>query len=281
MDELRRKVPSAFQSQPHHSRSHRYAFVDTGDVIKGMLTAGYVPYFAVQSRSRTVDKQDYTKHMIKFGHPDNMGGLHVGDSLPLLAMINSHDGSSAYELESALFRLVCSNGLMVAGKQFSSVKVYHKGNIVDNVIDGSYQVIQESEKALTASVQWGQLQLTDGEQKLFADAVHDVRFADSDGKITTPIKAEQLLQARRAHDGIQTAGYRLGGVYGFAKTDLWHTLNVVQENVIKGGLHGVRNPGTRERRRVTTRQVNGIDQDVRLNKAIWMFAEKLAEMKGQ
>ena len=33
------------------------------------------------------------------------------------------------------------------------------------------------------------------------------------------------------------------------------------------------------RRNVTTRQVNGIDQDVRLNRALWMLAEKIAELK--
>jgi hypothetical protein len=279
MDELRMIAPSAFATQAHNSRSARYVYIPTVEVIEGLMKAGFVPYFATQSRSRVEGKAEYTKHMIRFGHPDVMNGMQVGDSVPQVAMVNSHDGTSTYELDSALWRLKCSNGLMVAGQSFSSVKVYHKGNIIDDVVDGSYRVIQESEKALTTSAQWGQLQLTNGEQKAFTDAAHELRFADSEGKITSPITPEQLLQARRPDDGIRDANYRLSGVYGFAKPDLWHTLNVVQENVIKGGLHGVRNPGTRERRRVTTRQVNGIDQDVKLNKALWMLAEKMAELK--
>jgi hypothetical protein len=37
--------------------------------------------------------------------------------------------------------------------------------------------------------------------------------------------------------------------------------------------------GHRERR-VSTRRINGIDQDVRLNRALWQLAGKMAELKG-
>jgi len=60
----------------------------------------------------------------------------------------------------------------------------------------------------------------------------------------------------------------------------------VQENTIKGGLTA-RQPdtfnerGRRERGRlVSTRQVKGIDQDVKLNRALWQLAERMAELKG-
>jgi hypothetical protein len=62
-------------------------------------------------------------------------------------------------------------------------------------------------------------------------------------------------------------------------------MNVVQENVIKGGLHGTQwatdeHTGRRTHRRVTTREVKGIDQDVKLNRALWMLAERMAELKA-
>jgi len=31
---------------------------------------------------------------------------------------------------------------------------------------------------------------------------------------------------------------------------------------------------------VTSREVRGIDQDVRLNRALWQLAERMAELKG-
>ena len=33
-------------------------------------------------------------------------------------------------------------------------------------------------------------------------------------------------------------------------------------------------------RRVSTREIKGIDQDVRLNRALWTLAEKMAELRG-
>lgn len=58
-------------------------------------------------------------------------------------------------------------------------------------------------------------------------------------------------------------------------------MNRVQENVIKGGLHGVqRGENGHGWRNVTTRPVKGIDQDVKLNRALWQLAERMAELKG-
>ena len=63
--------------------------------------------------------------------------------------------------------------------------------------------------------------------------------------------------------------------------DLWTTFNVAQENVIRGGLRGVvLDEQGRRVRRVSTRAVNGIDQDIKLNKALSVVSQKMAELKG-
>jgi len=62
--------------------------------------------------------------------------------------------------------------------------------------------------------------------------------------------------------------------------DLFSVFNIVQENTIKGGIV-VR---TRDERgyikRVTTREVKSIDQNIKLNKALWTLSEKMMELKG-
>jgi len=83
----------------------------------------------------------------------------------------------------------------------------------------------------------GQLQLTAGEQGAFADAARELRFADGEGEIKTPITAAQLLRPRRDEDANGPVGWRGSRTEVGPKQDLWHTMNVVQENVIKGGLH--------------------------------------------
>ncbi|MGO4484326.1 DUF932 domain-containing protein [Rhizobium sp. 2TAF27] len=62
--------------------------------------------------------------------------------------------------------------------------------------------------------------------------------------------------------------------------DLWTVWNVVQENAIKGGLRGVGRDDLGRPRRVKSRAVNGIDLDIKLNKALWLLGERMAALKA-
>lgn len=268
LEAVRAIAPSAFAPAPHESRSSRYAYIPTSEVISALMREGFQPFSAVQSRTRVEGKQDFTKHLIRFRHVSTDIARQVGDVVPEVAVMNSHDGSSSYWLMEAMYRLTCLNGMFVSQPGGQTLKVNHTGKIIDQVIEGSYSVIDRSVKAIDVVEDWNRLQLTSGDQQAFAAAAHSLRFANSEGEVTTPITPAQLLAPRRRED---------------AGSDLWRTLNVVQENVIRGGLHATQRTvderGRVTRRNVTTRQVNGIDQDVRLNRALWMLAEKIAELK--
>jgi hypothetical protein len=94
-----------------------------------------------------------------------------------------------------------------------------------------------------------------------------LRFADSEGKTTTPITPDQLLVPRRRED--------IGN-------DLWRTFNVTQEAVLKGGLSGIRRDAEGRRvRRVSTREIKGIDQGTQLNRALWQLGQRMAELKAK
>jgi hypothetical protein len=62
--------------------------------------------------------------------------------------------------------------------------------------------------------------------------------------------------------------------------DLWTTFNKVQENVVRGGLRGVRRDETGRSRRVRSRAINGIDQHIRLNQALWTLSQHMANLKA-
>ncbi len=55
--------------------------------------------------------------------------------------------------------------------------------------------------------------------------------------------------------------------------------NVIQENMIRGGLNGQRRNGEGRVRRSQTRAINGIDQNVTLNRALWTLAEGMLRLK--
>lgn len=262
MDQIRCAAPSAFAEQPHESRSQKYAYIPTSTVIEGLMKNDFLPVKATQSRSRIEGKSDFTKHMLRFRHASSFD-IKVGDSVPELVLINSHDGTSAYKLMGGIYRLVCANGMVVADSMCGSVSVQHKGNIVDDVIEGSFRVMEDVQTALDVSQDWQGLTLNPREQQIFAEAAHEMRFAEADGTIDTPIKPSQLLSPRRYDD---------------QGNDLWKTFNRVQENAIRGGLTA-RHDREHNFRRVTTRPVNGIDQDVKLNRALWTLAQKMAELK--
>lgn len=282
IDDLRAVVPSAFAAHPHDSRSDRYTYIPTSAVIEAMVREGFQPFAAKQGGSRIEGKADFTKHLIRFRHPD-MGMTNVGDSAPEVVLLNSHDGTSAYKLMAGIFRLVCSNGMIVADSTIGSLSVPHKGDIVQRVIEGSFEIVGQSRKALDVTREWGGLTLTAGESQAFAEAAHHIRFAevvkDRDGETVrnsdgspvvvadTPITAAMLLQSRRRED---------------SANDLYTVFNRVQENVIRGGLsaRAPRQTNGQRGRIVTTREVRGIDQDVKLNRALWTLGERMAELKG-
>lgn len=265
LEQIAVRAPSALAHNAHSSRSERYAYIPTIGVIEAMQKAGFFVFEAKQSSARSDDRREYTKHMIRFRHTSQMQPMAVGDSLPEVVLVNSHDGSSAYRLMAGIFRLVCSNGMIVADSMQDSISVRHSGNVIDAVVEGSQRIIDQVPHTLHAVTRWSQLQLTEGEQVAFAESARTLRFGDSDGNVNTPITAEQLLRSRRAYD---------------SGPDLWKTLNRVQENVIRGGMSAIGLDSQSHRRRFRAREVKGIDQDVKLNKALWQLAERMAELKS-
>jgi len=108
---------------------------------------------------------------------------------------------------------------------------------------------------------WRQPGLSREEQMFFAEGAHALRF---EGAKNSP-KPEDLLKIRRTAD---------------KGADLYTTMNVVQENVIKGGMRFLRprvdeNGRTMRPIRASTKEVTSIDGDTRLNRELWALAEKM------
>jgi hypothetical protein len=160
---------------------------------------------------------------------------------------------------SGVFRIACLNSLVAKLADIDALKVRHSGNALDKVIEGTFTVLNNAEAVMSNIERWQSKQLSPQARHAFAVGAHTERFADAEGKITTAIKPDQLLQTRRIAD---------------TGNDLWSTFNVIQENVVRGGLHA-RAQG--QHRAVTTREVKGIDQSVKLNSGLWAMAQWLEE----
>lgn len=272
LDEMRASLPAIFADHAHESRSARYVHISTADMLGALIERDFLPVEARVSRSRVPGKQAFTKHMVRFrarGDFETTSERRVGDTSFEVILRNAHDGTASYQFMAGLLKLLCLNGMVASDGTIENVKVLHTGNRqrqLGQVIEGAYTVLDQGPKLIENVRAWQEIGLNDDERMAFAQAAHTVRFADADGKVETPITPGQLLVPRRPQE--------------VGKHDLWSTFNVVQENAIRGGLTAIGRDANGQPRRSTTREVRGIDGDIKLNKALWQLTEKMAELKA-
>ena len=60
-DELMQFVPSVFSGDKHESRSERYTYIPTINIINKLRDEGFQPFFACQSRVRDLGRREYSK----------------------------------------------------------------------------------------------------------------------------------------------------------------------------------------------------------------------------
>ncbi|NLR53284.1 DUF932 domain-containing protein [Citrobacter freundii] len=248
-DELMQHTPSVFGEEKHASRSERYAYIPTITLLESLQREGFQPFFACQTRVRDQSRREHTKHMLRL----RRAGQITGQQVPEIILLNSHDGSSSYQMLPGLFRSVCCNGL-VCGTSLGEVRVPHKGNVVEKVIEGAYEVLGVFDRVEEKRDAMQSLLLPPPAQQALAKAALTYRF----GEEHQPVTESQVLSARRWQD---------------EQNDLWSVFNRLQENLSKGGLSGRSVQGKCSR----TRAVNGIDGDIKLNRALWVMAEELQQ----
>jgi hypothetical protein len=250
LDTLRERVPALFAPSAHEKTSPRYTFIPTERVLTGLMRAGFMPVYARQTRARKASPL-HARHVIRLRR--RMETINLRDSIPEVVLWNAHDGSGAYQLRLGCLRVVCLNGLIVSMGAFPSVRVAHRGDIVDEVVTSALK-ISERFGVLAGQVErMERRQLQIEEQIQFAERALAIRFPDPTQSGLVPA---QLLTCRRVED---------------VGSDLWTCLNKVQENLLRGGL----SHRTASGRRTKTRAITSIAEDVRINGRVWDLADQV------
>jgi hypothetical protein len=249
LEDIRHRAPAVFAESAHERTSSSYQFIPTQRVLAGLMQAGFVPVEARQTRAR--HSVVHARHVVRLRR--RFETVQLKDAVPEVVFLNSHDGTSAYQLRVGIFRVVCTNGLVVSMGSFPSYRVAHRGDIVEEVVASALD-ISERFGALAGRVErMEQRLLPKDEQIAFAGRALAVRFP---GPLESGIQPAQLLTCRRVED--------LGN-------DLWSVLNKVQENLLRGGLSRLAASGRRSR----TRRIRSIREDVRVNSRLWDLAEEV------
>lgn len=252
LEAVRQRAPAVFAATPHARMSARYTFLPTESVLSGLMSAGFVPVEARQAHARSASPV-HARHLVRLRR--RFETVQLRGSVPEIVFLNSHDGTTAYQLRMGLFRVVCTNGLIVSRAAFPGYCVSHRGDIVDEVVIGALKLSEQFDCLAAQVERMEQRRLFKDEQLRFAERALALRFPDAPA---SGIQAGQLLACRRVED---------------AGDDLWSVMNRCQEGLLRGGLSH-RSAGGRLTR---TRRINSIREDVRLNSKLWdLAAEVLA-----
>ena len=245
--EIARAAPSVFAETAHESRSDRYTYLPTSTVLAALRGQGFKPYYAAQANNRTAGRLTHARHILRFRHDDMKQG---GDGMHEIILLNSHDGSSAYQLISGYYRLVCSNGL-VTSHAAHDVRIAHKGNKqVDDIIDVAYRIVAEQSTRIAALEHMQATNMPYDKQITFARQAMVARF----GENGMQADVSDLLRARRFDDGGNTE---------------WAIYNRVQENLTRGEFYGRTING--KQRKVSS--IRGANKDFDFNHKLWGIFE--------
>lgn len=238
---------------PAPNLSSRYVHINTQDIVTRMQHEGFT-VAAARSAHPSRRSDMYAKHMIDFRPVDKSRMTIVGDSEPRIVFVNSHDGTSRASAHAGLFRLICSNGMVIRDKHFEGVQARHTGDAAADMVQQIIAMAQRTSALRVQIAAWQSKQLSKSARDLYGRLVAELRWGDA--QMYDP---EQVLRVRRAEDD-----------HG----DLWSTFNRAQENVMRGGLIGVSRSG----RQSTSRPITDITRDTEFNAKLWEMTSEFAEV---
>lgn len=229
----------------------KYMFIDTHKVVQDMMDLGYEVAGFRRPKARTRAGQ-YAVHEVDFRRPQDMA-KNVNQA-PRVLFINSYDGSKRAQFIAGLIRFACSNGLVI-GDLIQHQKFLHLGNHAEAILEGLKVVASDTAKAFDAIETYRSIKPTKATLRKMGAEAMKLRFPEEE---TRPIAdLDDLLQIRREED---------------LRPDLWTKWNVLQENILKGGV-----PMKNDKGQVRlSGPVGNIERSNELNGALWNLLDEFA-----
>jgi hypothetical protein len=233
---------------PSPDMSHRYLFVDTKKVVDDMADLGFTVAGFRRPRYRT-EAGAFGLHEVDFRRPQDVNK--ADDEAPRVLFLNTYDGSRKAQLVSGVIRFICMNG-MLAGTVLQNNKFIHLQDYESQLLDGIKAAGEVASKVFDRIETFKSTKLDRPTLIKMAAEARALRFSEDEDLDVQP---QHLLMPRRRED---------------AKQDLWTAWNVLQENLLKGGVPG-RDKGGKVR---TIRPLNQIQKSNDLNRGLWDLLEK-------
>ena len=260
--------------------SKHYSFVPTMNVVNDLRALGYEVVDAKQVRARKKSTRGYQKHMITLEHPkyklDQVNEVEISDGktetqvkkpteYPQILLTNSHDGGNAFTLSAGIFRLVCSNGLVIKTEDYGTARLVHKGYSFEAVQELVKQFEETVAEVLNKITEMKKVELTKEQQIEFAKKAALLRFTAksyNEDNIADVVDIDDLLNVDRKED---------------AGNGLYEVFNRVQESIVQGkylyAASGKVNDADTKTRKA--RPIKNFKQSIDVNKKLSALAFEL------
>ena len=263
-EELKSACPAAFKTEPTNPKvSDRYVQANTETVVDDLAKLGWYPVQAKQCRTNKKSSGIRSLHMIAFQNPDvkimkqGPDGRETIDSWPRIILTNSHDGFNSFKFLLGMFRLVCSNGLIVGDNEMVNMSVKHINYDFETLRDIVKTAVEQVPEIVCQMNAMKNTVLNEEQKTELAKSVVKIRKGVEDDE-KFEIDEEtimDILDPQRKED---------------KGDDLWTVFNICQEKMIKGEYSDVgSNNKPRKQRKITS-----IKKDIDFNQKLWIAASK-------
>lgn len=241
--------------------SPRYSHITSTRIADTLREAGWEFSDGTTRRARTPERAAHAAHVLRFR---NANLPTINGNIIEAVMLNSHDGSTAFQLGFGVYRLACANGLVVCTANLGAIRLIHSGLNLDAVFRAAASLTHRAPEVAATVERWSNITL-DGEQQIaLARRAVTARWQNA-----TFVDMDRMLRPQRAED---------------TGSDLWTSFNRVQERVLRGGMDVtlardvVQEDGTTARVTSTRRAtaIRGATKQLRLNESLFQIAESFA-----
>jgi len=252
-DQIEKLAPAVMSTEHKTGLSDHYTQIPTIQVVEDMRKLGWEPVQAVGVKARKGGNSAIKKHLVKFRNE----GVYMADadgnvdSYIEVLLTNSHDGSSTFRFEVGIFRLVCSNGLVVKDHDLGTLKIRHQGYDFETLRSLIHTMVERLPDVVGRINKFNEVTIPDEVANAFAAKAAQLRFGDN----LKEIDVNQLLAVERSAD---------------AGMSMWAILNRVQEKLIHGGFNYQNEKGKTRK----ARALKNFTQDIEFNSGLWELADQ-------
>lgn len=257
-EQIKEVCPMAFKTVPTNpGLSNKYMMANTETIIDDMARLGWYPVEAKQCRAKKNSKGIRSFHMVAFQNED-VKILQNGETeaYPHIILTNSHDGFRSFQFMCGIYRLICSNGLVIATEEFANISIRHINYTFEElrkVVARAIDAIPEQVKVMN---KMKQTELTVEQKYDLALRIIKARKGaeDNDRFTATQESLNDILTPVRKEDN---------------GNDLWTVFNVLQEKAIKGGYIYAADESKKARKQ---RSIKSAVKDIALNQTMFNIA---------